>query len=93
YYDGSYSGDMAYGNAGDLQSVTIEDGLGNVIDESYYRYYTPGDILNSGGQQIGFVGGLQYVFNSASFTRLANEFADPFSATAAQVAPYADNYF
>ena len=93
YYDGSYSGNMQYGNAGDLQTVSIEDGSGNILKESFYRYYTPGDMLNSGGAQIGYVGGLQYVFNTTSFKRLSAAFADPFSATAAQVAPYADNYF
>ncbi len=93
YYDGSYSGNMQYGNAGDLQTVSIEDGTGNVLQESYYRYYTPGDMLNSGETPIGYVGGLQYVFNTTSFQRLSAAFSDPFSATAAQVAPYANNYF
>ncbi len=100
YYDGSYTGDMQYGNAGDLQSVTIEDAAGNIIDQSIYRYYTPSEI-SSGAQ--GFAGGLQYVFNSNASARLREAVAaynaangasyDVFSAPATLAAAYADNYF
>jgi RHS repeat-associated protein len=81
YYDGV----LAHGNAGDLQFAKIEDGAGNVLDTKYYRYYT--------GEAGGYVGGLKYVFNPASYARLAAAFTDPTTATDAQVAPYADNYF
>ena len=100
YYDGSYSGNMQYGNAGDLQSVTIEDANGNIINQSIYRYYTPAEI--SDGAQ-GFAGGLQYVFNYSAIAA-ANESLAAYNAAnstsfsllnapATLVAPYADNYF
>ncbi len=102
YYDGSYSGDMQYGNAGDLQTVTIEDGGGNVIGQSCYRYYTPADRTQS-GITVGFVGGLQYDFGPNAFVRLQGALAayntangtsyDAFDAPASVVAPYADHYF
>ena len=90
YYQGTYSGDDAFGNLGDLKTVTIEDGDGDVISEDYYRYYTPTEIA-AGGQ--GFVGGLQYSFCGSSFTKLSAAFADPFSASDTQVAPYADEFY
>ena len=103
YYDGSYTGDMQYGNAGDLRSVTIEDGSGNVINQSIYRYYTPGDALNSSEQQIGFVGGLQYEFGPesviqaqeavAAYNAANNTGYDIFSAPSSVMAPYADQYY
>jgi RHS repeat-associated protein len=102
YYDGSYSGNMQYGNVGDLQTVTIEDGGGNVIGQSYYRYYTPADLTQS-GNTVGFVGGLQYDFGPNAFARLQEALAayntangtsyDAFDAPASIVAPYADHYF
>lgn len=90
YYQGTYTGDDAYGNLGDLKTVAIEDGQGNVLSEDYYRYYTPDDIY-AGAQ--GFVGGLAYSFSTDSFAKLAAAYADPFSATNAQVAPYADEFY
>lgn len=64
YYDGSYTGDDAYGNAGDLKTATVEDESGNPLDVRYYRYYVPGDTN-------GFVGGLKYVFTPEGYARLA----------------------
>src|SRR5204863_9114467 len=37
--------------------------------------------------------GLQYAFGPQSYARLAAAFSDPTSATASQVAPYAEYYF
>ena len=90
YYEGTYSGDDAFGNLGDLKTVTIEDPDGNVLGEDYYRYYTPGEIADGAE---GFVGGLQYTFSTDSFTKLAAAFADPFTATNAEIAPYADEFY
>ena len=90
YYQGTYTGSDAYGNFGDLKTVTIEDGSGNVLSEDYYRYYTPAD-LNAGAQ--GYVGALMYSFSADSFTKLAAAFTDPFTATDAQIAPYADEAY
>src|SRR5207237_1887146 len=44
-----YSGE-AYGNTGDLKLFQVEDGSGNIIDTSYFRYYT--------GESGGYVHGL-----------------------------------
>ena len=82
YYDGTES----YGNAGDLQTATIEDASGNPIDVDYYRYYTP-------GEANGYTGGLQYYFSPAAYARLATAVGDPTTATDAQVALFADNAF
>lgn len=86
YYD---TGD-ANGNLGDLKTVTIEDGDGNVLGEDYYRYYTPTDLADGAN---GFVGGLKYSFSADSFAKLAAAYSDPFAATDAQVAIYADQYY
>jgi hypothetical protein len=51
-----------YGNLGDLQLAAVEDGSGNVLDASYYRYYTPAD-----AGSVGYVGGLKYAFSSVSY--------------------------
>jgi RHS repeat-associated protein len=84
YYDGTQS----YGNAGDLMTATVQDGSGNTIDTSYYRYYTPAD-----AGSIGYVHGLKYVFTPASYARLVAVAGNPQTATDSQVSPYADNYF
>ena len=103
YYDGSYSGDNTYGNAGDLKTATVEDASGNVINEYYYRYYTPNDLTNSSGASIGYVGGLQYVFNPSNFTSAQESLAaynaangtsyDVFNAPATAIVSNANNYF
>ncbi|HWG44328.1 MAG TPA: hypothetical protein VN688_16235 [Gemmataceae bacterium] len=84
YYDGT----QTYGgNLGDLMTATVEDGSGNALSTDYYRYYTP-------GAANGYTHGLEYVFNSASYTRLTAALGtDLGSLTDAQVAPYADNAF
>ncbi len=84
YYDGS----QPYGNAGDLMTAVTEDASGNPIDTSYYRYYTAAD-----AGSIGYVHGLKYSYDTESFARLETAVGDPFTATDAQVAPYASTYF
>ncbi len=76
YYDG---GDPS-GTAGDLKTAIIKDGAGATLDTKYYRYYTS-------GQSDGYEGALKYVFDAASFGRLAAAFADPYAATDAQIGP------
>ena len=78
-----YNSGEAYGNPGDLKTAVVEDGAGNALDTSYYRYYP----------SYGGFDGLKYVFNPDSFARLSAAVADPFTATDQQVAAYADNYF
>jgi YD repeat-containing protein len=82
YYDGV----MANGTLGDLKTAVVKDAAGNALDTQYYRYYTA-------GQANGYAGGLKYVFGAQSYARLAAAFADPTTATDAQVAPYADSAF
>ena len=81
YYQGTYAGDDTHGNQGDLKTASIKDGSGNVIDASYYRYYTPTDL--AAGEQ-GYVGGLAYLFQSDSYSKLAAAYSDPFTATDVQ---------
>jgi YD repeat-containing protein len=78
-----------YGNTGDLKTAQVLDANDNVLDTSYYRYYTPG------GDPHGYIGALKYVLNPASYARLAADpgVGNPLTATDNQVAPYADNYF
>ena len=90
YYQGTYAGPDAYGNQGDLRSVVLEDGAGHALATSYYRYYTPGDLAAG---QPGYVGGLKYVLTPTGYAKLAAAVGDPFTATDAQAAAYADNYF
>jgi hypothetical protein len=82
YYDGSDSN----GNAGDLKTAKIEDAAGCLIDEDYYRYYTP-------GEANGYTHGLKFFFSPASFARLSAAVPDPLTAPDTVVAPYADDYF
>ncbi|MFL5246024.1 MAG: RHS repeat-associated core domain-containing protein [Gemmataceae bacterium] len=81
YYDGVQS----FGNLHDLQTAKLKDGAGNVLDTRYYRYYVS-------GEANGYQSGLKYVFGPESYARLAAAFANPLTATDAQVAPYADLY-
>jgi RHS repeat-associated protein len=89
YYDGS----EAHGNAGDLKRVTVKDAAGATIDTSYYRYYTPSDILNEEDETIGYVGGLKYELSPASYARLAASVSNPLTETDSQVAAFADHYY
>ena len=78
YYDGT----EPYGNAGDLEFLTVEDGSGNVLGTSYYRYYTPAD-AGSGG----YVGGLKYFFSEQSYARVVAAVGDPTTASDSAVSP------
>jgi RHS repeat-associated protein len=86
YYDGT----EPYGNVGDLQFLTIEDGSNNVLGTYYYRYYTPAD-AGSGG----YVGGLKYFFSEQSYARLTAALGTTPATTVSdsQVAPYADDSY
>jgi RHS repeat-associated protein len=84
YYDGTQS----YGNAGDLQTVTILDANNNVLDTTYFRYYTPADAGTTG-----YVHGLKYYVTPQSYARLVAAVGTPTTATDAQVTTYADDYF
>ena len=82
YYDGV----IAHGNLGDLKLAQVQDGSGNTLDTTYYRYYT--------GESGGYTHGLKYIFRPDSYARLTAALGtsiDSISDTSA--APYADNYF
>jgi RHS repeat-associated protein len=80
-----YGASESHGNKGDLKTATIQDGSGNNLDTEYYRYYT--------GEPGGYPDALKYYFDSASYARLKAVYSDPTTATDAQAAPYAVNYF
>jgi RHS repeat-associated protein len=82
YYDGTES----YGNLGDLKKAQIKDAAGNVLETKYYRYYVA-------GETGGYEGGLKYVVEGASYSRLAAAVSNPETATDSQVATYADYAF
>lgn len=86
-----YEAESDFGMVGDLQTAVHQapDGAGDWADVEtyYYRYY-----LDSAGG-IGFAHGLKYVLEPEAFRRLAASVADPFSATDAQVARFADFHF
>ncbi|HYH67626.1 MAG TPA: hypothetical protein VD866_23210, partial [Urbifossiella sp.] len=80
-----------HGSAGDLKTVTTQAPVGTGwadLGTSYYRYYTT-------GEAGGFEHGLKFAFGPAAFERLKGDpqVADPFLATDAQAARYADHYY
>lgn len=84
-----WNGTNTFGSAGDLQQVTIqtptESGWAD-SETTVYRYYTA-------GQGNGFVHGLKFVINPATYQRMVNESVDPLIASDGVVAIYADNYY
>ncbi|WP_437191561.1 glycosyltransferase [Planctomicrobium sp. SH527] len=85
YWDGTNT----YGNAGDLQQVTIQtpSSLGWSDSRStVYRYYIP-------GQANGFPHGLKFVINPATYQRMIADSVNPLTAADVIVATYADNYY
>ncbi|HEV3440514.1 MAG TPA: hypothetical protein VG122_24380 [Gemmata sp.] len=81
YYDGTTTN----GNAGDLETATIEDPSSNVLGTYYYRYYTP-----TTDGSIGYTHGLEYELTPRSYAQLAGTGVNPLTATNAQLSPYAD---
>ncbi len=85
-----YDGEENYGSLGDLKSSTrweyIDDDWVE-RDVRYYRYYTS-------GEGNGFKHAMKYVLGPRAYQRMVDDgYNDPTSATNAQVADYADNYF
>ena len=93
YYDGSsYTSD---GGVGQLMLAQVEDASSNVLETSYFRYYTSGDIT-SGGNTVGYVGGLLEAFSTASYDRMVaaeGSAGAVYSASNATLAPFADAYY
>jgi YD repeat-containing protein len=89
YYDGT----QPHGNAGDLLSETLQDAAGTSLGTTYFRYYTAAEVA---GGANGYVGGLKYQLTPQSYARLAANLTSgttPETATDAQLAPYADQYY
>jgi len=91
YYDTAAS----FGTPKDLKTAIVNDASGNVIDESYYRYYTAGSGSGSGSSSgSGTTAGLmEYAFGPEAFARLTAALGTSIDTlTDSQVAPYADKY-
>lgn len=86
----TYYGDSEdYGSLNDLRTVTRQTWNGSSwssIGTSYYRYY-------KAGAANGFVHGLKLALDAAAFDKLAAFVPDPYTATDAEVAQFADYYF
>jgi RHS repeat-associated protein len=86
-----YNDGDCYGGPGDLRTATeqILSGVTWVDHETnYFRYY-------KAGQEHGFANGIKYSLGPQAFARLQEDpqVTDPFLATDAQVARFADRYF
>jgi hypothetical protein len=86
-----YGADEEHGSAGDLKTATEQILAGTTwVDHetSYYRYY-------KAGEAGGFEHGLKYALGPEAFERLKSDpqVSDPFLATDAKVAQYADHYY
>lgn len=86
YYDGTNAGSMVGGNARDLQLERVWDAGGQLIDATYFRYYTQAG-------PTGFADGLKYVFHPEAYARLIQDVPGALSATDASIAKYADAYY
>jgi RHS repeat-associated protein len=86
----SYYGDNEdFGSKDDLKLVTRKKWNGSsweLLDKSYYRYWKAGESAS------GFEHGLKFVVGPEAFVKLSAA-GDPFTASNATVAQYADNYF
>jgi YD repeat-containing protein len=84
-----YSGSTLGGNSDDLEDATVFDSTGAAVSETFYRYYLP-------GEANGYTSGLEYAFTPQAFDRLVHALpvgTTPDTATDAQIAPYATQYF
>jgi hypothetical protein len=70
-----------------MEFATVEDGSGNVLDTTYYRYYTS-------NSSTGYIHGLESVFRPDFYARLTAALGTSVdSLTDSQVLQYADNFF
>ncbi|HEX8910754.1 MAG TPA: hypothetical protein VF796_00245, partial [Humisphaera sp.] len=90
YYEGTGTGEDAFGTLGDLKTAVVKDGAGTVLDTTYYRYY-PDDTSSDG-----YAGGLQFVLYADDYARAAAGLTGgttPFNATAEELAPFASRHY
>jgi len=90
YYQAGDSG----GNAGDLQTVSVQLLRGTTwqtLSTTYYRYYTQ-DYDGTANTQPGYAHGLKFVVKPEAFARLS-KVASPFTAPDNIISRYADFYY
>ncbi len=83
YYTGAAG---EFGEANQLNSVTIQDGTGSTIDQYHYRYWRA---VDPGVQAVGM---LRYVVNANTYARILATGSDPLAIanTAAGIGTWAD---
>ena len=85
-----YNGTEAYGATYDLKTVAVKDGAGNVLDQSYYRYWVS-------GETGGYTDGLKYALGPVAYARakaaLGGTDAAVQAASNTTLAQYADAYY
>jgi YD repeat-containing protein len=85
---------VVYGYSGTrLQTATTEDGSGNVVGTTYFRYWSSGDSVGGVAQPDGAP---KMALYDASYARAAAALSGTttvLAATDAQLAPYADEYY
>jgi len=85
YYDGVEN----FGSLGDLKRVRRQvptDNGWSDAEITYYRYYVA-------GEEEGFVHGLKFVVEPATYAKMIAASLDPLTASNSILATYADNYF
>jgi len=84
-----YGSSSNFGSLNDLETVTRYEWDGSAwqqLDVNYYRYWKQ-------GETDGFEHGLQYVVGPGAYQNMLDAGLNPLTASDAQVAVYADNYF
>ena len=84
-----YGSSDSHGGLNDLKTATRHEWSGGgwtSLDTSYYRYWKEGDAKGSAHL-------LKYVVGPEAFVRLEAAVSNPFTASDATVAQYADNYY
>jgi RHS repeat-associated protein len=86
YYDGSGTGENAFGRVGDLRTAVVKTGGGDVLDTTYYRYYTA-----TGG--TGYAGGMRMVLYGEDYARAVTGLGNPLTASDNSLKPFASRYY
>lgn len=86
-----YGSSVPFGSTGDLQLATVEEydvggAVWRAVRRQHYRYY-------KSGQPNGFEHGLKYVVGSGAYELMVAAGLNPLTASEAEVANFADNYF
>lgn len=81
-------GSTDFGSAATIKTVTLEDGVGNPLTTTYYRWWMT-------GQEGGYNNALKFVIHGAAYERMlaALDISDGDDATDSELAAFADRYF